>query len=47
MVCPLRNPLLFTLKFLIVLKKQNCGKESNFSLKSKELRRGQLISYTE
>ena len=47
MGCPLHNPSLFMLKLLIVLKKQNCGKESNFSVKSEGLRRGQPISYTE
>ena len=46
MGCPLRNPSLFMLK-LLSFKKQNCGKESNFSVKSEGLRRGQHISYTE
>ena len=46
MGCPLRNPSLFTLKFLIVLKSRIVA-ESNFSVKSEGLRWGQPILYTE
>ena len=46
MGCPLRNPSLFTQIFLIVLKSRTVA-ESNFSVKSRALRREQSLSYTE
>jgi hypothetical protein len=44
--CPLLNASLFTLSFCIVLKSR-VVKKSQTSVKSKALRRGQALSYTE